>query len=194
MRVVACVVPVLVLLSLGCTPPGDGDVEYPDSVGGDPTAAEVCGTARAWPDKPRFFTAEQVIRRFREETGWALGRFRSIEIKGARTVLVAKGDVHAHDAYDDFEVFQINVIDPKCPALVRWLSAVGTPGPGGLVWENQPALVQAGVACWSSAKRYSRSNLVVSWEPDSCKRAATERWMRLDAVLKRIAGGRDEVP
>ena len=171
MRAVVCAVPLLVLISVGCTPPGDGDVEYPDSVGGDPTAAEVCGSERAWPDKPRFFAPEHVIRRFREETGWVLGRFRSIGIKGARTVLEVKRDVHLRDVYEEFDVFQINIIDPKCPALIGWLSAVGMPGPGGLIWEHSPAVVQSGVPCWSGAKRYRRSNLVVSWNPDSCSGA-----------------------
>lgn len=184
-RAVACAVPLLVLLSVGCTPPGEGDIEYPDSVGRDPTAAEVCGKRRAWPEKPRFFTAEQVIRRFREETGWSLGRFRSIGITGARTVLAVKRDAHLRDVYEEFDVFQINIIDPKCPALIGWLSAVGKPGPGGLVWENLPTY--GGDFCWSGAKRYSRSNLVVSWQPDSCNRAVNEGWKRLDAVLKRIA-------
>jgi hypothetical protein len=188
MRAVACAVPLLVLLSVGCTPPGgDGGVEYPDSVGRDPTAAEVCGKRRAWPDKTVFVTAEHVIRRFREETGWALGRFKSIGIKGARTVLEVESDVHAYDAYKDhFESFQLDVIDPKCPALMRWLSAVGKPGPGGLVWEKRPTY--GGDFCWTGAKRYSGSNLVVTWQQDSCKRGVNKRWKRLDVVLKRIVG------
>ena len=185
MRAVGCAIPLLVLLSVGCTPPGDGDVEYPDSVGRDPTAAQVCGQQRAWPDKTRFFTAEHVIRRFRAETGWALGRFGSIGIQGARTVLEVKSDMHAYHAYKDhFEFFQLDVIDPKCPALLRWLSAVGEPGPGGLIWENRGTW---GGRCWAGAKRYPGTNLVVTWQQD-CKQGVNHRWKRLDAVLERIVG------
>ena len=171
----------------GCTPPGDGDVEYPDSVGRDPTAAEVCGKRRAWPDKPRFLTAQQVIRRFREETGWALGRFRSIGIKGARTVLEVKRDVHLRDVYEEFRRLPDQHHRPEMPGSHRLAERGGQAGPWRTRLGALTAHVQSGVPCWSGAKRYPRSNLVVSWHRDSCKRLGNKRWKRLDAVLRRIA-------
>lgn len=186
-----------------------------------PPPEAICRMQRTWPDNVHFLTADQVTRRFKEKTGYALERAKGGPMAGARTLVrfsesreralrraaEKAGDVfsmslQAWRALHPYGQFTLNIVDPTCPALIRWLGAEGEPGEGGLVWEfwihyGCDAWTDKGRnpigSCWFGHKRYPRSNLVVDWEwgkPGPREVRAWERWWRLDATLTQIAAGR----